>query len=327
MHGVSAFVDSRLDAHAIDELAKKYDAVFVATGLQSARSLHISPSMQGIEFLDRVHRREVSLAGKRVVVAGGGNTAIDAARSAIRLGAASVRIVYRRTRNEMPAISEEIDAALEEGVRLDELTLPEHMDGNDLHCTRMILGDVDSSGRRRPLPDPSSRFTIPCDQLILALGQEPDRSIVPDTNVYYGGDFATNEGTVAAAIRSGRRAAEAIISGGLKPAAPEAPIALIDDLHLNLFEHAARSRGRVLSPGFRQHSFIEAHLGLEDASVEAQRCFSCGVCNTCDRCRDHCPDGILTRTGNVYRFDYDYCKGCGICASECPRGVVVMAEI
>ncbi len=325
MHGINAYVDSRLDAHGVDELASKYDAVFVATGLQSSRSLDAGPSMQGIEFLDRVHRQEITLNGKRVVVAGGGNTAIDAARSALRLGAASVRILYRRTRNEMPAIAEEIDAALEEGVRLDELTLPESLDGDQLRCIRMILGDLDATGRRKPIADPSSRFTIACDHLILALGQEPDRSIIGESNVYFGGDFATSEGTVAAAIRSGRKAAEAIMGHGETAAPP--PIALTDDLHLNLFEHAPRHRGRVLSPDFRQHSFIEAHLGLEDASLEAQRCFSCGVCNTCDRCRDHCPDGILTRTGNVYRFDYDYCKGCGVCASECPRGVVVMAEI
>lgn len=325
MHGVNAYVDSHVNASALEELASRYDAVFVATGLQSSRSVDAGPAMQGIEFLDRVHRHDVVLTGRRVVVAGGGNTAIDAARSALRLGAASVRILYRRTRAEMPAIAEEIEAALEEGVVLDELAIPQRVEGDRVHCTRMVLGEPDESGRRRPIVDPSSPFTVDCDQLILALGQEADRSIAGNAKVFFGGDFATNDGTVAAAIGSGRKAAEAIL-GRVANAEP-ARVAAAADLHLNLFAHVPRHRGAALAPALRNHNFLEVHTGLDDASLEAQRCFSCGVCNTCDRCRDHCPDGILTRAGNDYRFDYDYCKGCGICASECPRGVVVMAEI
>jgi len=343
MHGVNAYVDSFMNASSLEELTDRYDAVFVATGLQSSRSLDIGPATEGIEFLDRVHRNDVVLEGRRVVVAGGGNTAVDAARSALRLGAASVRILYRRTRADMPAIPEEIAAALEEGATLDELALPERLDGDHLLCVRMVLGDPDESGRRRPIADPSTRFTIECDQLILALGQEPDRSIVGNALVYFGGDFATSEGTVAAAIGSGRKAAEEIhvyLAGDA--AAPvhlrnflpseegereRGAVATVDDLHLDLFEHAPRHRGAALASEVRRHNFLEVHTGLTDASVEAQRCFSCGVCNTCDRCRDYCPDGILLRVGDDYRFDYDYCKGCGVCASECPRGVVVMAEI
>ncbi len=342
MHGVIAYVDSFVNASALEEIKERYDAVFMATGLQLARSLQAGPAMQGIAFLDRVHRHDVTLNGQHIVVAGGGNTAIDAARSALRLGARSVRILYRRTRADMPAIDEEINAALEEGVILDELALPERIDGSHLNCVRVILGDPDESGRRAPIADPSTRFAVDCDQLILALGQEPDRSIAGNTNVYFGGDFSTNEGTVAAAITSGRKAAEQIRARlSALPASGEraegrvsgtgtaiaTAIATIGDLHLNLFRHAPRQRGPALPPEDRRHNFLEVHTGLADASLEAQRCFSCGVCNTCDRCRDHCPDGILTRVGDDYRFDYDYCKGCGICASECPRGVVVMAEI
>ncbi len=342
MHGVNAYVDSFVSASALEEIEKRYDAVFVATGLQRSRSLPVGPAMQGIAFLDRVHRQDVVLKGQHIVVAGGGNTAIDAARSALRLGASSVRILYRRRRAEMPAIDEEISAALAEGVVLEELALPERIDGDHLNCVRVILGEPDESGRRTPIADPSTRFAVDCDQLILALGQEPDRSIAGNTNVYFGGDFATNEGTVAAAITSGRKAAEhirarlsALPAGGESAeervsgngATIATTIATTGDLHLNLFQHAPRHRGSALPPQDRRHNFLEVHTGLADASLEAQRCFSCGVCNTCDRCRDHCPDGILTRAGNDYRFDYDYCKGCGVCASECPRGVVVMAEI
>ena len=313
MHGVNAYVDASINAAALADLAERYDAVFVATGLQIARSLDLGgDTMQGIAFLDRVHRNDIALRGKHVVVVGGGNTAIDAARSALRLGAASVRILYRRSRAEMPAIAEEIDAALEEGVVLDELALPQRIVGDGLQCVRMILMEPDASGRRTPVIDPSAPFTVPSDQVILALGQEADRSIVAGidpTRVWFGGDFDTNEGTVAAAIGSGRRAAERIheaLTRSPVTTRPERGVATTNDLHLRLFAHAPRQ---------------------SDPSREAQRCFSCGVCNSCDRCRDHCPEGILTRTGGDIRFDYDYCKGCGVCASECPRGAVVMAEI
>jgi 2-oxoacid:acceptor oxidoreductase gamma subunit (pyruvate/2-ketoisovalerate family) len=330
-HGVNAYVDSFMNAAALDDLSTRYDAIFVATGLQSSRSLqHVGATVQGIDFLDRVHRHDVVLEGQRIVVAGGGNTAIDAARSALRLGAASVRIVYRRTRAEMPAIEEEIAAALEEGVVLDELALPERVDGARLHCVRMVAGEPDESGRRRPIPDPSSRYTVDCDQLILAIGQEADRSIVGGSNVYFGGDFATSDGTVAAAIASGRNAAREIHArlASLPIAVPDRPaVATVADLRLSLFEHAPRLRAETVPLNVRRRSFVEVHGGLADASLEAARCFSCGVCNACDRCRHHCPDGILTRHGDDYRFDYDYCKGCGVCAAECPRGVVVMAEI
>src|ERR1019366_2887088 len=137
------------------------------------------------------------------------------------------------------------NAALEEGVVLDELALPERIDGSQLHCVRVILGDPDESGRRRPITDPSTRFAVDCDQLILALGQEPDRSIAGNANVFFGGDFSTNEGTVGAAITSGRKAAEQIRARlSALPASGEraesrsgagTPIATIDDLHLNLF--------------------------------------------------------------------------------------------
>ena len=230
MHGISAYVDASINAAALRDLRDHYDAVFVATGLQTPRTLDLGgPVEQGIIFLDRVHRHDADLHGQHVVVVGGGNTAIDAARSSLRLGAASVRILYRRSRAEMPAIREEIDEAIHEGVELVELALPERFEAQQLRCVRMTLGEPDESGRRRPILDPSSRFSIPCDRVILALGQEADRSIlskIATARVWFGGDFETNAGTVAAAIGSGRRAAEAIfatidIASALLPAGGE----------------------------------------------------------------------------------------------------------
>jgi len=324
MHGVNAYVDSFINAAALREMTPRYHAVLVATGLQSQRALDLgdnSSVIQGIDFLDAVHRRTVSMRGNRVVVVGGGNTAIDAARSALRAGAASVRIVYRRSRAEMPAIEEEIEAALHEGVTLDELVLPQRMEHDRLRCVRMLLGDVDASGRRKPFVDPSpaARFEIPCDTVILALGGEADRVITRNVSdsVFFAGDFATNDGTVAGAIGSGWRTAmhihrsliaDRLIEGDEDDDVPR--VATQADLHFDLFEHAPR---------------LEAPIA--DASQEAQRCLSCGVCNECDRCRDYCPEGILERDDGRVQFDYEYCKGCGLCASECPRGAVVMEEV
>lgn len=328
MHGVNAYVDSPIQPNALDDLKNHYDAVFVATGLQSPRSLALgSSAIQGIEFLDRVHRNDVSVRGRQVVVAGGGNTAIDAARSAVRLGAASVSIVYRRTVFDMPAIADEVDAALEEGVLLHELALPERLEKGLLHCVRMI-----ATGRGKLIADtsPGSHFAIPCDDLILALGQEADRALAGRDGIWYGGDFETNEGTVAAAIGSGRRAAQSIhaaLTGATLSQDEEPRRATVDDLHLHLFTRSPRNSASQLEPPMRAATFAEVHGEIDDASDEAKRCLSCGVCNTCDRCRDHCPDGSLRREGDEYFFNYDYCKGCGVCATECPRGAVVMIEI
>jgi 2-oxoacid:acceptor oxidoreductase gamma subunit (pyruvate/2-ketoisovalerate family) len=360
MHGVTAYTDARIDRGALLDLTNHYDAVFVATGLQESRGMDLAtlPAdsvQQGLEFLDRVHRHAATVAGGRVVVIGGGNTAIDAARTAKRLGAASVRIMYRRTRAEMPAIDEEIVAALEEGVTLDELVLPlrgtRDADGNLLLvCNRMILGAPDASGRRSPVLDdgPEAQFALPVDRVILALGQSADLSILQEGSevhengrllgvsgapVFLGGDFGRNEGTVAAAIGSGRRAAREIhrlLSGEDLLLRAEPPVAKLEDVRPGMFPHAAKKRGGAIAIELRSDTFAEVHTGLESAmaaSAEADRCFSCGVCNQCDRCVQHCPEGTLHRRCDDYTFDLDYCKGCGVCASQCPRGVVVMSEL
>lgn len=362
-HGVEARTDQRIDRQTLLDMTHTHAAVFVATGLQEARALNLGQltsdiSIQGIDFLDRVRRGEESLTGQRVVVIGGGNTAMDAARSARRIGARGVQILYRRTRAEMPAIAEEIDEALEEGIELSELVAPLrlHADalGPVLTCQRMRLGEPDASGRRTPVPIESedAQFEVRCDRVILALGQTPELSIFPEgadvregekllgltaAPVFAGGDFATNEGTVTAAIGSGRRAAlhmhRTLTGEDLFP--PQPPeVAGPEHITMHIFGHAQRERGVVVPAQMRQGSFTEVRLGLMDepghaaAAIEASRCMSCGVCNECDRCLTYCPEGIMRFRGNRdYEFDYDYCKGCGICASQCPRGVVYMAEL
>jgi 2-oxoacid:acceptor oxidoreductase gamma subunit (pyruvate/2-ketoisovalerate family) len=352
-------------------VAGNHDAVLVATGLQELRGLRLGLGdddmvMQGIDFLDRVRGGStVPVHGEDVVVVGGGNTAMDAARSALRLGASSVRVVYRRTRNEMPAIHEEIEEALEEGVVMDFLTQPvaiqrmSQADGDlgeqHLVCRRMELGEPDDSGRRRPVEIPDSDFALGCHRVILALGQSPDLSVFPEgtevregrkllgileTPVYAVGDLATNDGTVAAAIGSGRRAAlhihqtltgDVVITGDQARVRSDVDewhdeVIRTDALRMHLFERAPATAAPALDPGARISTFDEIHAGLTDAS-EAKRCLSCGVCNECDICVTYCPEGVLKRVGHDLVFDYAYCKGCGICVTECPRNVVFMSQL
>lgn len=359
-HGVNLHVEAQVDRSKLMDFSRQYDAVFLATGLQQIRSLNLGPAdsrrvIEGIDFLDRVKHDEVALRGERVIVIGGGNTAIDAARSALRAGASAVEVVYRRSRREMPAIREEIDDALDEGVILRELVTPLRLrevgDSLLLSCRRMTLGPPDESGRRQPIPEVAegNEFDLPYDRIILALGQSSDLSILPEGSeisdharllglsgspIFIGGDFATNDGTVAAAIGNGRRAALHIhrtLSDEALGEAESAAVAGPEAMHMHVFSRVPAYRSRQLSAATRRHTFSEVRLGYEDskpeAMLEAARCMSCGVCNGCDRCVEYCPEGILRKDGDGYLFDYDYCKGCGVCATQCPRGVIYMAEL
>jgi len=360
-HGVTPHTGKFLTRQDLLHLTYDHAAVFAATGLQDARTLKLGGDAgyveQGITFLDRVRTGAARLDDQRVIVIGGGNTAIDAARSALRVGAKNVRIVYRRSRDEMPAIREEIEEALEEGITLDELVSPLHLGDNGmgplLTCQRMTLGEPDASGRPRPVPDTSegAHFDLPCDRVILALGQSSDISILPEGSeihdgevmlglsggpLFAGGDFATNEGTVTAAIGSGKKAAWHIhrtLTGEDLFPEPAEPVAQPDAITMHVFGHKPREDGGMINPRDRRRTFTEVRVGYRDgpghhpAVAEANRCFSCGVCNTCDRCQQYCPEGILLRDGEGYRFDYGYCKGCGVCATACPRGVIYMSEL
>jgi len=368
--GVSVEIGRRVDRAALLDLTRRHDAVLVATGLQQLRDLRLGLGdeegvEQGIVFLDEAHKGEVRVDGEEVVVVGGGNTAMDSARSALRLGATTVRLVYRRTEREMPAIAEEIEEALEEGVNMDLLTQPVSLrrtsSGNGGHrrytltCRKMELGETDESGRRRPVEVTGSDFEIPCDRVILALGQSPDVSAFPEgtevregvrllgvleTPVFAVGDLATNEGTVAGAIGSGRRTAFHVhnsIGGGRlevdEHAARRPDVDVWRDevirpeaLRMHLFERTPTVSSATLPMAARLTSFDEVHMGLADPS-EARRCLSCGVCNECDLCVTYCPEGVLKRVGHELVFDHAYCKGCGICVTECPRNVVFMSHL
>jgi len=353
--GVETILDRRIDRQRLKALTREFDAVLAATGLQRLSSLDLGTHLglgeqrvvQGIEFLDQARRNSIRVSGEDVIVVGGGNTAVDAARSALRLGAASVRIVYRRTRQEMPAIPEEVDDAIDEGIAIDFLCSPLRISGRagkrSLTCERMQLGAPDDSGRRRPVTVPGSEFELPCDRVILAIGQAADLSLLPpdatlsptqpvtcdgSAPVYPAGDLLTNEGTVTAAIGCGRDMALRLhehFSGETlyREPPPEDDVVRADRIRLQHFDRHPPHAEKVLELAARNDSFNEVRQGL-DGIEEARRCLSCGVCNSCDRCVTYCPDGVLRRVGGELVFDYDYCKGCGVCVSECSRAVIYM---
>lgn len=327
-----------------------YDAVFLATGLSKSRELEIpgieaEGVLHGLEFLKRVNLGEPVELGKRVAIIGGGNTAMDASRVALRLGKEPV-VIYRRTRAEMPAIPDEIEAAEEEGIEFVFLAAPVEViaiDGrmNGIRLVRMELGEPDESGRRRPIPVEGSEFEMEFDNLILAIGEEADLSFLPqgtalsegrvDGKIFAGGDVATGAGTVVEAIASGHRAAETIhryLQGLPEPPVQEPVVVPFERINTDYFDHRPRVHGPVLAVPERIRNFDEVERGFsrEEGILEAQRCFSCGTCDQCDNCITYCPDVAISRQGDEYEVNYDYCKGCGICAEECPRWVIDLVE-
>ncbi len=346
----------------LEELESDYDVIFLAVGATKGLELEVpgieaEGVLHGLEFLKRVNFGEEVELGEQVAVIGGGNTAMDAARVALRLGA-KPRVIYRRTRAEMPAIPEEIEAAIEEGIEFLFLAAPIEILTTDgrlkgAKFTRMELGPPDESGRRRPIPIEGSEFELKLDNLILAVGERPDLSLLPQgvrlkegrvndpvlvealkAPIFAGGDAATGAGTVVEAIASGRRGAEAIdrFLRGLPEPKPELegePVLVpFERLNLDYFEPQPRLHGRTLAVPERITNFNEVELGFtaEQGPLEAKRCFSCGVCNQCDNCITYCPDVAISRHDGNYEVDYDYCKGCGICAEECPRWVIDLIE-
>jgi len=345
--GVTFKTDTRVES--IKELGD-YNAVFVAAGAHTSRKLdvpgeNLSGVISGTEFLRRLNLEGKFKLGKSVVVIGGGNTAIDAARSALRLGAQST-VVYRRSRDEMPAIDEEVEAAEKEGVEIVFLAAPTRIarDGKlkEVEFTRMRLGKTDATGRKTPIPIKGSMFTMNVETVITALGESADLSLLPEGSklseegsrigglqVFGGGDAVTGAGRVVDAIASGRRAARAIDSlvRGRKVEEKQAKeLARYEDVNTAYFPKRAAAKTRELSASKRTSSFSEINLGVssEAGKKEAARCFSCGVCRECNNCLYFCPDICVSRKNGGYEFDYDFCKGCGICSHECIAGVIRM---
>jgi formate dehydrogenase major subunit len=316
-------------------LRQRHDAVFVAIGAQRAQGLGCDGqehALAGIEFLERVASGNPPSLGNDVAVVGGGNTAMDCARSAIRLGARNVRVLYRRSRQEMPCLMEEVEAAEAEGVHIDFLVAPMRLERNRLTCQRMTLGEPDASGRRRPVPLDGSDFTMDCSTVIAAIGQSVDRSLAEReglavtawgiaadertlaTNlpgVFAGGDGVLGADLAVRAVAAGRMAAAAIrefLSGQPvtgEPVTTAIAMRPIDDAEraaiFRAIERAARVRAPEISMERRVTSFdeVEGRLTDEDAVREARRCLTCG-CRKADCCLVRT---LATEYGvDVYRF-------------------------
>jgi NADPH-dependent glutamate synthase beta subunit-like oxidoreductase len=344
----------------LDDLRKSYDAVYVALGAQQGVTLGVdgedAPNVfSGVDFLSRFHHGEKLDLGKDVVViiVGGGDTAIDAARICKRLGA-NVTILYRRTRKEMPAIDEEVDEAINEGIIIEFLAAPIGFRKENglvaaMRAIRMELGEPDASGRRRPVPIEGSEFEIPASAVISAVSQAPDFSgfetliegrdwvkvdgegATKVDGVWAGGDVIALD-LVTTAVGHGRRAAEAIDRTFTGAPADEDKRELIptDRMLLDHYTKTGRHEPVALDLEERMSGMdVEVNLGLTEAEAidESRRCMSCGYCFDCEKCWMYCQDSAIDKPmekGALYIFKLENCTGCRKCAEVCPCGFIDM---
>jgi 2-oxoacid:acceptor oxidoreductase delta subunit (pyruvate/2-ketoisovalerate family) len=331
----------------------RYDAAFVAVGAHLAKRTEI-PARDAGSILDAASVLKgmetgdaPPMLGRRVVVYGGGNTAIDMARTAKRLGAHEALIVYRRTREQMPAHDFEVEEALEEGVLINWLQTIKQIDQTTFTVEKMA---IDESG----WPQPTGEFeTIEADTLVLALGQNVDTGFletIPEVKIakdgvvevdatmmtgypglFAGGDMVPAERTVTVAVGHGKKAArniDAYLRGETYAPPPKHEIADIDKLNTWYYTDADQTMQPVLDGIRRRTTFEEVVGGLDETNAlfEARRCLSCGNCFECDNCYGVCPDNAVIKLGpgKRFEFNYDFCKGCALCASECPCGAIKM---
>ncbi len=347
---------------SLDELKEQYDAVFVGIGAHKGYNLGIEGEdaenvMTGTEFLNKINSGETVDVGKKVIVIGGGDSAIDAARVSKRLGA-DVTILYRRTIKEMPAIEHEVEEAQVEGIKIEFLAAPiSFIKGNNnrakgMVAQRMELGEPDSSGRRRPVPIQGSEFEIMADTVIAAISQEPDFEGLEnlregkdwvkvdqfgrtqDEKIFAGGDV-TDLGLVTIAIYQGRCAAQAIQAyfdndQPKQPVPKDKPIITADKMKLSHYEQMERNQiqGKDVDARFKD-PWGEIYGGLteEQLKSEAKRCMSCGLCFDCGNCWSFCSENAVIKPSErfgEYKFKLEFCNGCKKCAEECPCGYIEM---
>ena len=349
--GVELELNARVDDILEAMSDGPFDAAFLAVGAHIAKRAYI-PANEAAKILDAVQvlrgmeGEEKPLLGRRVVVYGGGNTAIDVARTAKRLGAEEAMIVYRRTREKMPAHDFEVQEALEEGVLIKWLSTIKQAGEQSITIEKMSLDE-------KGVPQPTGEFeTLEADSVVLALGQDVDLSLlsrVPDLEVtdgvvkvgpnmmtshpgvFAGGDMVPAERTVTVAIGHGKKAArhiDAWLRGGAYQPGAKHEVAEFGKLNTWYYSDASKTVRPVLDMQKRITSFDEVVMALDEGTAlfEARRCLSCGNCFECDNCYGVCPDNAVIKLGpgKRFRFNYDYCKGCGVCAAECPCGAIRM---
>jgi NADPH-dependent glutamate synthase beta subunit-like oxidoreductase len=330
-----------------------FDAAFLAVGAHLGKRAYIpagsaSHILDAVSVLRSMEGEEKPRLGRRVVVYGGGNTAMDVARTAKRLGADEAVVVYRRTRERMPAHDFEVEEAVEEGVLMKWLSTIKQTDGSKLVIERM---ELDETG----FPQPTGELEeLEADSVVLALGQETDLSLldgVPGIEVddgvvavdermmtgrpgiFAGGDMVPAERTVTVGIGHGKQAARCIdawLRGEKYRHPPHPEVVTFDQLNPWYYADAPKTVRPQLELARRQSTFDEVVGGLDEetAKFEARRCLSCGNCFACDNCYGVCPDNAVIKLDQpgpyAYEIDLDFCKGCGLCAAECPCGAIDM---
>ncbi|NQU61654.1 MAG: NAD(P)-binding protein [Rhodospirillales bacterium] len=332
---------------------EKFEAVFVAVGAHLAKRIDIPAHAAG-RILDAVSvlkgmetGAEPPKLGRRVIIYGGGNTAMDMARTAKRLGVDEAMIVYRRSRNEMPANDFEATEAEDEGVLIHWLRTIKEIDETTFTVEKLKIA---ADGR----PQPTGEFeTLEADTLVLALGQNVDTSFmgsIPGVKIaddgvidvdetmmtgyaglFAGGDMVPAERTVTVAVGHGKKAArniDAFLRGQRYAPPPKHPLANFEKTNPWYYTDADKTVQLTLDLIRRQTTFEEIHGGLDETNAlfEARRCLSCGNCFECDNCYGVCPDNAVIKlgAGKRFKFNYDFCKGCGLCATECPCGAIEM---
>jgi len=350
------------DLHPEQLLKEGFDSVYLAVGAACGIELRLennevadAPAMiDALDYLNQVNSGTEMTPARRVVVIGGGNAALDAARTARRLGAEQVVIAYRRRREEMPAIEEEIKAAEAEGVEIQTQLQPQALGAQQLQCLRTEPGETDSSGRSRPVPIAGSQLALACDQIITAIGQFPTADLLSDAGikreeggmfivdaetgqtsmkgVFAGGDLVPGERTVTDAIAFGQRAAwgidlslrgqEAADGHRIPPRPDSAEPAGRPDVQRS--DTMPRVIPEELTGPSRNQGFDEvvSVLTEEQARAEASRCMVCGLCGNCRTCLDlfGCP-AFYVKDDQIC-IEPELCNGCGVCADLCPNGAI-----
>ena len=345
-----------LDCKVEDIMAAKqeggFDAVFMAIGAHVGKHVDIPARDSGrildaVSYLASVEKGEAPKLGRRVAVYGGGNTAMDAARTAKRMGAEEAMIIYRRDREHMPAHESEAIDAESEGIKINWLRTIRTIDSTTFQVEVM---EVDETGR----PQPTGKIeTLEADALVLALGQDVDTSVIEripgitmgwdgvvevDSNmmtgaegVFAGGDMVPSDRTVTIATGHGKKAArhiDAWLRGTTFQKEPREPKVYFEDLHLRYYTDAQQRQQAMLPPEQRTGDFREVTAGLseKEARFEAARCYSCGNCFECDGCFGACPEDAVIRLGRGKRYEinYDLCTGCQACVLQCPCNAMEM---
>ncbi len=352
--GVTIVLNHKVVDVVAEMTAGGFDAIFIAIGAGIGKHVDVPARdaarvLDAVSFLHNVSSGGAPRLGRRVVVYGGGDTAMDAARTAKRLGAEEALIVYRRDRAHMPAHAFEADEALAEGLTIRWLTSIREIAGPNLTVEVMAL---DASGR----PQPTGQYeTLEADAIVLALGQEtdstflrrlPDIEVAPDgtvavghdlmtghAGIFAGGDMVGGERSVTVSVGHGKRAArniDAWLRGERVPKPAKHPLVSFDMLHLPVYSDADPSSQRTLALAERLSGFEEIVSGLteHEARYEAQRCLSCGNCYECDNCFAACPEDAIIKLGpgRRYRIADDRCTGCATCFEQCPCHAIDMVS-